>query len=637
VTDGNGCVTLPGTSILVVEIPTPVADAGPDLEVCSATDITIGTVAVAGQTYSWNPAAGLDNSLVAQPVANVSNNSGADIVFNYEVTASAAQCNAVDQMNLTVHFVPLVDAGTADSLCFGDNMMLSATGAATYLWEDNGYFNDPLDSQAPVVTPTASSWFVVTGFDALLCSAMDSVFIEVPEQLVVEEDYTASVCFGFCDGTIDLVATGGFEPYTVQWTGGLPANFNLTNLCPGTFDYVVTDDFGCEETGTIAITEWGINFVDDVIVSNPLCYGDNNGAIEVVEPGALSYAIIETAETNTTGVFDTLAAGGYSIQIIDANGCAADTAVSLVELSSEILLDPAFDDIQVCYQDVVDFSGAAAGGFGLLTYTWYNCPELVAACELGTGSPYTVVVTQDTTLYCVATDVNGCVSNVAALSAHFNAPIVLSLDPSGSASVCEFDCINLEVGATGGDGSVDVSWFVIDSGAIVEVDDSYTTSQCPLVNTMYYVTGDDGCNPTVTDSVYVTVLDTPEAIIDVIGGEGCYPLTVEFVNLTEAELADSCVWDMDDGNTQPICSGFEYTYADEGVYYPWISVTSPDGCTDLDTLDVPIIVHGYPTADFTWEPQPVTVLENQVYFFDQSEGAVEWDWDFAGLGSSVFP
>ncbi|MDZ4823010.1 MAG: gliding motility-associated C-terminal domain-containing protein [Flavobacteriales bacterium] len=635
VLDNNGCTQNFAESITVIEIVTPIADAGADIEVCSGADLMIGTPAVAGQTYEWNPETGLNDITLAQPTANVSNAGVMDQIIIYTVTAFNSQCLTTDDISLTVHPVPLVDAGANDTICFAQTIQLNATGGNSYLWTDNGYFLDPLTSPSPNVAPDVSSWFVVTGFDALLCSAQDSVFITVPEEFLVTEDFSSSVCFNTCDGFITLAPEGGFIPYYLVWQGGVLDSIAETELCAGTFNYNVTDDFGCVVAGIIDIAQQPDYFIDDVIITPAQCFGDNNGQIEIVETTAVDYELVQTSEVNQTGLFIDLVAGTYDFIVYDVLGCPADTTVSFVENSSIIDIVPGFVSQLVCYLDTVSFYASAVGGAGIFTYNWYNCAGALVNCFVATGDSIQVTITQDTTLYVIATDMNGCNSDTLDLTVYFNPEILLSISPDSVGFICEFDCVSLEAGAAGGNGSIGVAWYQDDPGGPILLANAYNTIQCPLVNTTYFAIADDGCNPPITDTIFVTVYDTPEAIIDASIFEGCYPTTVEFLNLTNSTLSELCVWNLGDGSTLAICDDFEYIYAAEGEYFPWISVTSADGCTNIDSLDVPIIIHGYPVPEFTWEPQPVTILENEVQFFNLSTGEISWEWDFAGLGSST--
>jgi len=52
---------------------------------------------------------------------------------------------------------------------------------------------------------------------------------------------------------------------------------------------------------------------------------------------------------------------------------------------------------------------------------------------------------------------------------------------------------------------------------------------------------------------------------------------------------------------------------------------------------VPIIIYGKPDIDFSWEPQPVTVIDNRVQFINMTTAAVSYNWTVYGIGTSVTP
>jgi gliding motility-associated-like protein len=53
-----------------------------------------------------------------------------------------------------------------------------------------------------------------------------------------------------------------------------------------------------------------------------------------------------------------------------------------------------------------------------------------------------------------------------------------------------------------------------------------------------------------------------------------------------------------------------------------------------DTLSTPITIRSYPEVDFTWEPQPIDVLNREVHFQNLTAGATTFEWDFYSAGES---
>jgi hypothetical protein len=610
VEDSNGCIdNISLNQITITEIALPVISAGPDVTACSGEDLILGTPINPLYVYSWNTSIGLNDSTLAQPTLNIVN-PGPDALFvDFVLTAFNQQCAISDSASIMIQPLPTIDAGVNDSICFSGSINLNASGGTSYTWTDNGFFIDPIVISNPLVSPIDDSWFFVTGFDDFFCQSSDSIFITVADELLVLETYNPDICYNLCNGSLELTPSGGFGSYTVVWTD--PGLIGLTpeDLCPGTYDYEVSDFFGCTTPGTISLTELPESFIDDVNVTPSTCFGSSTGQLEVIDANAAEFTLLEISTTNTDGIFNDLEAGSYTIEMLDLDGCYADTTVNFVSLSSEILMNTTFSNLQVCYNDIISFESTAVGGDGsAFIYNWYNCEEALPPCLVGTINPIDLQIFQDTTLYVIATDGNGCNSDTLAMSTFFDTAILVNAGPSDTVYVCEGLCVDLTAGAGGGNGAIDITWTADTGSGPVEIANTYNTSECPLVNTWYLATGTDGCTPPAYDSIYAVVYETPEAIIDVNLYEGCYPTTIEFFNLTDPDIIGNCNFDLGDGNELAVCSDFEYTYAFPGEYFPTLTVVSPDGCSDTDTVDFAISVHGFPEAQFTWEPQPVNTL-----------------------------
>ena len=84
--------------------------------------------------------------------------------MTYTVTATDVNgCQNTDQVDVTVYPIPTIDAGLNQSVCEGDQVTLSGSGAVTYAW-DNG-ITDGVSFTPPVGTTTYS----VVGNDANGC------------------------------------------------------------------------------------------------------------------------------------------------------------------------------------------------------------------------------------------------------------------------------------------------------------------------------------------------------------------------------------------------------------------------------------------------------------------------------------
>lgn len=641
ITDLNGCTATPNSSITVTSIALPVVNAGNDGTICSGGSITLGTPAENGVTYAWSNAALLSpNGATAQPTFTATNATSGDQTYTFTLSASRQQCTVTDNVTVVVHPLPTVSITADDAIiCSGASANLTAAGATTYQWTLHPSIASALNAPSILVSPnSASTTYTVTGTDANLCSSQASFTVEMGTPITVSVNASPNQCFGVCDGFIDLTPAGGFPPYTVTWDQAGLNGFSVANLCGGTYTYTISDTQNCT-TGipplSTTIAELAENTINSVLPIQPVCFGDTNGEISVIEPGASTYSLFSEPSgtllaTGASADFLGLGAGDYSVEVQDVNGCTISSAViTLASVSSEITVDAPSFPTPFCFAETVAFAATGQGGQGTLTFHWNSCEDAVS-CQLSTLNPYNLVLTQDTTLYVYASDGNNCRSAIVPVTAILNEPIQLSiLNGINSISICQGDCVDLISQTTGGNGNVVVTWVKLPNTPITG------TTDCPLFDAQYTATASDGCNPPAVQQLDVTVFETPEVDIFSDTLAGCFPLTVQFSYDTDFSLVDQCIWTFDDGTVYEGCVNVPpHTYSGFGQFSPYITVVTADGCTSSDTLSNPITVYGYPEVNFIYSPEEVNVLETTLQFTNLTEGASQYDWDFGAFGSS---
>ncbi|HEY8403634.1 MAG TPA: gliding motility-associated C-terminal domain-containing protein [Flavobacteriales bacterium] len=656
VTDANGCVSAAPTVINVTEIATPIANAGPDLDQCIGLPITIGTPAITGQTYTWssnmpplpNPAN------VAEPIVTVTTVPATAI--EYIVTAHVAQCSASDTMLLTIHGLPAVSITTlSDSLCYSACTDLQANGNSnlTYTWTVSSSISEgsDLNSSTVHVCPASNETFTVTAFEVhgnATCSNTATIQITVADSISVNENFTEQLCFGSCSGEIHLTASGGFAPYTLDPTSNVTA-WDMTNLCPGNYIYNITDAIGCVYSDTIVILERDPEVITlaDITLVPPTCAYDL-GSIQVNKPYTtyqLSNPDCEyTANPSslTTGEFlnvppcDTDYTLLVTFMVSPTESCTTSTTIGVHPLSPAITFNEVqWDDNIFCYNEQACFTANPTGGTAPLNISWHSCSAADGTCIVTDDDNYCINITEDVTLYGVVTDANNCRSNVVMMAAELAPEIFLNLQNGlDSIEICEFDCVDLNAIVSGGNGNVQVTWTQAPNH--ISLGNVNPLHICPLVNTTYHVVASDGCSQEKTDSIYVVVHDTPNVIIDSDVIEGCYPQTVNFIDLSDPITDDfTCVWNFGTGQPQALCGDNTFTYPNYGVFYPVYTITTEHGCVGSDTLDSPITIYGKPAVGFTWEPEPVTVINNRVQFVNTTLAGDTYLWTVQGVGTSV--
>jgi gliding motility-associated-like protein len=629
-TDSNGCQAAVAGCIDLTMLVLPVADAGPDLDLCSGSSIDIGTAGLPGLTYSWSPFDSLNDASLAQPTISALNTGVVALSLVLQVDVTDGTCGASDEMTVTLYPLPLVDAGEEGFICANGSTQLQGSGAVDFVWVDNGFFpSGGQNTSNPVVEPAVTTYFFVTGTDAFGCVASDSVLVNVPEPLDYAVDFSQEVCFQSCDGVADVTVSGGFEPYDLVWTDAAYSGISLVDLCAGVYNFNVTDSIGCPLSGTFTIVERPEYFIEDALIIEPACFGIESGSIEIVSATAAEY----TLEGVSGGpVFAGLGEGMYDITAIDDLGCIADSTVTLTWQSAEISISTVFDELVICNGDEVNFEANAQGGFGVFTYNWYESTP--PAPLFSNDNPLVVTPTDTMELSVVAIDELGCASDTLVSLVVFNTPVTVEVEQDNFV-ICAGECIDLVGIAGGGSGPILINWSLIDP-TVEPISINATTNVCPEGNTAtYQISANDGCAPEVfaTVDVLINPLPQPEIITDV--EFGCYPVTVILSNLNNNDDLIDCVWNLGDGSTVSLCGDIEYTYTVPGDYQPWLSVTDVNGCVNADTLDVFISAYDYPVSIFSWEPQPVTTVENEVQFINESVGASEYEWLLGAFETSI--
>lgn len=170
-TDNNGCSNQ--DSLVVSFFSPPLIDAGPDVAVCEHEMVTLN--ATGTPQMAWD--SGVINQQAFEPPTG-------DWTFQV-VGWDNNGCSDTDQVNVSVHPLPVVDAGPNQIICVNSPVSLSGNGASTYAWS-NGVYN------ATPFTPTVASFYTVTGTDQFGCIGTDSTYVSFEQPPVLMSSFSAS-------------------------------------------------------------------------------------------------------------------------------------------------------------------------------------------------------------------------------------------------------------------------------------------------------------------------------------------------------------------------------------------------------------------------------------------------------------
>ena len=230
-TDANGCFDTSATLVTVNPLPTIITNN--DTSVCIGTCAQL--TASGGTNYTWSPGGTLSDSTIFNPVACPT------VTTNYTVTVTDANsCSDTSGVSVIIDPLPVVDAGVDTAICFGDTTQLNATGAVSYVWTPNVDISDTSIAN-PLVNPTTTTTYYVTGTDVNGCVNTDSVVVTVNALPVITTSGDTAICDGDC---AQLFASGGSS---YLWTPGMTLSdstiFN-PSACPS-----ITTTYYVEVTG----------------------------------------------------------------------------------------------------------------------------------------------------------------------------------------------------------------------------------------------------------------------------------------------------------------------------------------------------------------------------------------------------
>jgi hypothetical protein len=209
---------------------------------------------------------------------------------------------------------------------------------------------------------------------------------------------TMVTCNGAANGSIDLDVSAALAPHTFDWSNGVGQAYNA-NLSPGTYEVTVTDARPCTATHAYVITEPDL-LLSNYVVESVSCSGLSDGQINASATGGNGgYTYQVGTLVNTSGIFNNLSAGFYSLMVSDSLGCTAQNQT--VSINEPNALTLAMNATMASGPGALDGTAVAtvSGGTAPYQYTWSGAAAQTDSMAVYLdGGWYTVVVT----------DANGC-------------------------------------------------------------------------------------------------------------------------------------------------------------------------------------------------------------------------------------
>jgi hypothetical protein len=431
----------------------------------------------------------------------------------------------------------------------------------TYSWAPSGA------TSASVSTLCAGS-YTVTVVDGALSTASATVTILQPSPLTETHTIVNPTCYGNCNGSINIIPSGGTAPYTYLWAPNGTTTQVVNGICAGNYSCTITDPNGCTLSPSFTLTQPGtLNSSVTPAGSTTCVYAPVNFQANSTG-GSFPYTCSWTSGGGTPATstspnpqfyWTTPGTQTITVTVTDANGCSSTSTTTITVMTAPVAtISPSFPT--VCQGSSITLTGS-----GGMTYNW--SPSFM------TGATVTLTPLYSTTYTLTVTNSSGCTAT-ATTTVYVNPSPTVTISSSAS-PICSGATVALTAS-----GAMAYSWVPGNlAGSTVNVSPASTIS--------YTVTGSDANGCIGTASTTITVNSNPTAIVS---------------SMTEASCngADGSATITPVGNAP-----FVYSWVPAGGNFPTASGLMPNNIytvtvTDVNGCFITLPVTVGDSCDFVW-------------------------------------
>jgi gliding motility-associated-like protein len=590
-------------------------------------------------------------------------------------------CVGADTIKIIAPLAVKADAGPDQTICTGGSVQLNAIlggGAITGIWSGGtGTFvpgrNDPKATYTPSAAELALGkvelkFTVSNGLIACLLSDVDEMTITIDKLMDVNAGPDQTVCIG---GTVQLKGMFGGAATGGSWSGGT-GTYTPNNTDPKA---VYTPSTAEKVAGQVKLTYTAVNggnsscsgVTDEMIITIDQLPTINAGTDQVICFGraatftaSMGGAAKEAVWSGGAGIFspnNKTLTGTYTPTLAEMK---AGSVILTLTTNAPGVCPSASDSIKITIEPlaIIDAgpsqiicagsaatvkgtvggsttSGSWSGGSGLFSPN-NNTPTVTympTKAEETSGKVILTFTSNDPPGPCDA------VTDTVSIIIHQHT----TANAGDAKSICEGSTIKLS-GTVGGSANMGTwsggqgtyspnntdlkavykpSPAEVAAGKVTLILTSNSTGVCPI--SFSEVTYIIYPNPIIEFTV-----DTPKA---------CPPHCVDFTDLTTAGSTNIVKWEWDFGNgtTGTVKTPTDICYEKPGFYNVKLTATSDKNCVSTLLKDRMIETFPKPIANFTSTPNPVSVYDPVIHFYDQSVYNIKtWRWNF-GDGTILSP
>ena len=216
----------------------------------------------------------------------------------------------------------------------------ASDGTVTVVPETPGAYQYVLNpgniSQAsPTFTGLAAGTYTVVASAGTGCNfTVNNIVVSNGPAFTATATTSPASCAGAADGGISItpsITTGNtytLNPGNITQPSGI-----FGNLPGGTYSVTITHSSGCTVTLNNIVVASGPAITSTSTTTATTCFGATNGSLTVTpsQAGTYNFSISPGTATNTTGTFNNLPAGSYTITFLNSTGCGGVANVTVAD------------------------------------------------------------------------------------------------------------------------------------------------------------------------------------------------------------------------------------------------------------------------------------------------------------------
>jgi gliding motility-associated-like protein len=330
-------------------------------------------------TYQWS------NAATSQDLLNLSAG-----VYSVTVSNTGNTCTSTRSITITQPTAITITAAATSASCSSATGTINVTVSGgttpyTYNWGGGVTTEDR--------TGLAAGTYTVTVTDNNSCTASFSTTVNNQTNLTVTSTSNNPTCNGSANGSITTTVSGGTQPYTFNWGGGVITQ-NRNSLVAGTYNVTVSDVNGCNASASAILvnpTPLQINITPSS--NTTLCIGQS---VTLTTAGAATY-LWSNGGTNASITVNPLVSTNYEVVATDVRGCIGTANYAVTVSPNPTITIANSGTAAICNGDSRTLTASGAN-----TYRWST-----GATTLSIG----VSPQQATTYQVTGTNAFGCTAS----------------------------------------------------------------------------------------------------------------------------------------------------------------------------------------------------------------------------------